>query len=547
MLNSSKMWLAATPILGIISIYLFITLPFLDTWPPLQYDECWIGSVGYNIYQDGKFSTHVFGDFLNFNQLSLDRLPLHSFLQAATFKLFGFGIWQLRLPSVLMGLGVILITYKLIKGWLGIQMALVGAAIIILGRICFVEPYLGLGILDVAMNARHDITVAFFSSWSFNSFIEAEKRRNYFPFINAGIATGLAVLTHLYALILPAIYILYWLFFPNLNTNLWRKRLFLLAIAVCIFLPWGIFVALNWHIAKPQFLFFQGSESVGAELSRFSFLSLGFYTKNIIREYLRYFSIFKHAAKEFLPGILVLFTVAGFIRALLNKKKSQKTETHFLVLALPSSMFLLAAFETFKYPQYLTFLMPLWIMAMVFAWQGFWQLRHTKPVKKYLLNFTSIFIVGLFLFQSIKNITNYVQAARTHVTFAELHREFSEIIPKTATIVASLRYWPAFRDQRFYDYQVPTARIRKTSFNQTTLKLNDWFQKIRPDFLIYDDSWRKWAFEYKSLSYSDPQTRKQLKNILEHDYQLLQKKNYPGYGEIAIYQKRRAKIEELLY
>ncbi len=101
---------------------------------------------------------------MEFDRVSLDRLPMHSLNQAVFFQLFGFGISQMRMPSVLMGLGVIVPVFLTLRSWLGGNVAALAAAVMAFGPLCLSESIWAPGISNISTTARHDIIVGFFAA-----------------------------------------------------------------------------------------------------------------------------------------------------------------------------------------------------------------------------------------------------------------------------------------------------------------------------------------------------------------------------------------------
>ncbi|MFA5932964.1 MAG: phospholipid carrier-dependent glycosyltransferase [Microgenomates group bacterium] len=101
--------------LGILLIAFFLRFINLDNVPPsLNWDEV---SIGYNAYSILKTGTDEWGKFmpLNFRAFGDYKLPLYIYADIPFIALFGLNAVGVRLLSVLSGLGVVILSYLILK------------------------------------------------------------------------------------------------------------------------------------------------------------------------------------------------------------------------------------------------------------------------------------------------------------------------------------------------------------------------------------------------------------------------------------------------
>src|SRR3974377_1420090 len=92
----------------------FLAIQSLDisTYPLVGSDEATLNDPGLQLIKTGHFRSDVLSLNPGYEQPYLLYPPGLSFAAAASYLLFGFGLWQTRLPGIVFGaLGVALIFY----------------------------------------------------------------------------------------------------------------------------------------------------------------------------------------------------------------------------------------------------------------------------------------------------------------------------------------------------------------------------------------------------------------------------------------------------
>src|SRR3989344_2523195 len=99
----------------ILFIAVFLRFYQLSNIPPsLNWDEV---SIGYNAYSIFKTAKDEWGNFLplSFRAFGDYKLPFYIYLDIPFVFLFGLNELAVRLPSVLSGIGVVILTFFILK------------------------------------------------------------------------------------------------------------------------------------------------------------------------------------------------------------------------------------------------------------------------------------------------------------------------------------------------------------------------------------------------------------------------------------------------
>src|SRR3989344_5725779 len=173
----------------IVLILIIILAIFLRFWdlnilpPSLNWDEV---SIGYNAYSVLKTGRDEWGELmpLSFRAFGDYKLPAYVYLDIPFVYIFGLNEWGVRLPSALLGVGLVILTYLILRNLTNIRTAVWGALIVA------ILPWtIILSIIALEANLALFLTV-----WGFYLFILG-LRKNKFLILSA-IIFGLTVFTY---------------------------------------------------------------------------------------------------------------------------------------------------------------------------------------------------------------------------------------------------------------------------------------------------------------------------------------------------------------
>ena len=162
-------------------VYLHNALPYLTTLPRVNVDEPWLMERGYQIMRTGVPSQPM---------LRLDTAYLlqvgYGYLLAGWMSMFGVGLFQARLLSVCLGLGIVAMVAAIGRRSIDETTGLAAALFLAVD-----SNFLG-GVRD----ARTDIPSLFFVACTFAAYVRGRRRSNVAWFVAAGASLGLAMLCH---------------------------------------------------------------------------------------------------------------------------------------------------------------------------------------------------------------------------------------------------------------------------------------------------------------------------------------------------------------
>lgn len=223
-------------------LYMLLTIPFLGSSPLIWYDEGVSSEVSWHFANEGTFKQPLWTGYLNLGEFSTHPNYGYFLILALFFKLFGFGIIQARLVSVIAGLFLLAAVYYLTKQMTTKRTAVIATLVLALNP---------LFILSARM-VRQEMTLILFGFLAFSLIVLGSKeqsKRKMWYFLLAGIAAAYAILVHL-----NGIFITLALCGVIISCRCW-KSLFYFILGLFIGLsPYIIFLLLNWETFSTQFL-----------------------------------------------------------------------------------------------------------------------------------------------------------------------------------------------------------------------------------------------------------------------------------------------------
>jgi 4-amino-4-deoxy-L-arabinose transferase-like glycosyltransferase len=100
-------------IIVILFIFIVIYTFNLDKYPAIWTDESWFSNPAFMLATHGFLGTTSIPNFYDMANFTYWQPPVYFLLIATSFKLFGFGIIQARVVSVILGFFTVLFTYML--------------------------------------------------------------------------------------------------------------------------------------------------------------------------------------------------------------------------------------------------------------------------------------------------------------------------------------------------------------------------------------------------------------------------------------------------
>ena len=242
---------AAAAVLLLVLVYLFLCLDGLTRFPIVHGDEMWNAAPAWKLATTGVYGSDLFTGFAGADRRTYQFMPILQLLLAADFKLFGIGLLQLRLLSILTGAVVLWLTYAIGRRVGGPRVGVVSVWLLVVLRISSGGPDTGVVLLDLVRQTRYHIVASAFGLASLLALLVADDNapsassphgRLSWRYMWCGALAGLAFLSHMYGLFwLPALAVT--LIVRRGLAAVMRPAASLLLGFVLVCLPWGMYVA----------------------------------------------------------------------------------------------------------------------------------------------------------------------------------------------------------------------------------------------------------------------------------------------------------------
>ncbi len=466
-----------------------LCLHHLDSVPQVYEDEPWLASAAWKLTTEGVFGSNMFRGLNHMESFSYAFMPIQPIALAGLLRLGGVGLFQIRLPSVIMAMFTAVLTYALGKRLFGASVGLTAVIILLLLRTTAVTPSQVSGILflDIARIARYDIFVPVFGLAAMHVTLSANRRGKIGLYMLAGSLTALAALANVYGAfwLIVLLLLLWW------GRCDWRSFLFLFAGVFLTWLPYALYI---WQDVPAW------ASQLGVYSERFELFSWRWYLGNVIREPWRYAPGLGSRSYPDLwrPGLVVwLLGVPVSTTALAIKAIFQRDEAvRFVVIPalLMPALFALLLYS--KFPNYLVTIMPMWSLALAWGVVIIWHDKRWQSVRwaRPLLLMCAL-LVSL---EGVGRIYTLWQAGKHIQPYDEFIAQVREPIPDGARILGLHTYWLGLNEFDYRSWFVPLTQVRMRIDNPAPT-LPQALATINPNVILLDR-------QIQQLFDSDPQT-----------------------------------------
>ncbi|MBI4547098.1 MAG: glycosyltransferase family 39 protein [Ignavibacteriae bacterium] len=297
-------------ILILAGIFVLMNLIGLDRSGVVWIDEVTLNDPAKELALHGVFRSSVFSGFDGFDQTYLWLPPAHPLITAFIYKLFGFGIWQTRIPVVLFGACAVVALYFVALHFLNDHRSAFFSALLFAFNPQFIHT---------ARSGRMDTQCLFFAFIGILLFLRSSYyHRNNSIFLSvAGLSIGLAGMTHPIAIVW-AMAIAALILFVQKERKVSRLIIFCASAAVPT-IAWLFFSLRTPVYFKAQFL------SIVADHS-----AQGSIVSRIIEECMRYGRI--HYS---VPLLLISFIAGSLWFVFKRKEDAERKRTLIVLFAIP--------------------------------------------------------------------------------------------------------------------------------------------------------------------------------------------------------------------
>jgi 4-amino-4-deoxy-L-arabinose transferase-like glycosyltransferase len=476
-----------------LALFLVQILPLLSTrWVE---DENWYSCLGYTFLKDGRIRNPTLSELEIESKVDM-RPPGTAVVTAAAFQVLGMGPAQARTPSVLMGLGTILLVFCLgaeLGGfWLGAAAAVVAAA----------DNFMFLA----ARTVRPEAYVTFLGALACLLYFRARRKSSFWLALLSGASVGASVFFHPTGLALGA---------GLAAVSLWECKWRIVRDRIAWALLIGFLLALtpmvarvtlsDEHMQSFRLLYGRGHRApwgalLASEQSRYSdFIGLSSQRFRLpIPVPLRL-----HIAMIVLAAFAVLYA------------KNRRLFWPLLFLLLANLLWW--PFLLNNTPRYFSIVGPILAVAIVAAAITAWE-RWPK---------TAAAAVALFVLTQVAGNAVLLYRSRD-ADYGKLTAQLRAVIPPGRSVYAANTFWLALYDHTLWTFM-------RTSFDYSIVHM-------KPDYLILNDRVMMNGFGYGDDDFAD--LRQQANAFAKLHATQVSHIESPFYGNLDVYRVEYSTVPE---
>lgn len=427
----------------------------MTKFPHIWLDESYFSNPAYNLAAMGTMGTTMCYGFYNIANYTYWQPPVYILLLASSFKIFGFGLIQGRMVSVLLGLITVIFTFLLSNVLYNKKVAVIASLFLISNPLFFF----------VCREIRMDIAVICFGLMAIFFIFIALRRSSHVYYFLAGLFSALALLSHLNGLIsivtVLFIIILFKIDLGHKKLNLKSKEILYLILGIIIpLIPYLIYINLDFSA-------FLGQLGTNVQIN-------SSIMQNIVLEPSRYFILLQYIAvslddyyNEFLILSLILISLTLYYN--LYKKRNFNGIALILIILIQIAFFALIISRKSSY-WYLGIMLPFWSILLASPFNGI-DIKQKIPLKPILAILLIIGYISLG-FYGIYHLLDTSKDYKYRVIESIVHN----YIPKGSTIIGPGDYWINLqKNYTYYDFR---------RFQPDAVK------EYHVNYILYDRSWR---------------------------------------------------------
>ncbi len=375
-----------------------------------SYDDCHYAQKGVEMWQRGAFFTVTWAGRTDFQYP-----PLQFWLLGRSFALFGKNDFAARLPSLLMAVAMLLMTYRIGTAMVGRRTAMVATAVLLLTTLFITN----------ARRCQTDIPLAFWTTLAMLIYIEGLEKPKLHALI--AIPLGAAVLTKSVLGLFPLVVVPAAVLVPALRKTLRNGWLWLgLALGLGLGASWTIHQYVNFGDAFMSFHY--GTMVFSRTAQPLNLMDMLTAYPLILMEHYQ-------------P--LVLPALAGLIFFIMDRRRRGSTAADFLVVwaVLPVVLY---SFSGLRHLRYLFPLLP--VFAILTGY-----LLDTKvkklivPLCCYVVPIISIASAAIYWIDPTLLASDNNQVFKQEIEVARAHLE-----PGTTLPYIGGEYWPEANPLLYY-------------------------------------------------------------------------------------------------
>jgi 4-amino-4-deoxy-L-arabinose transferase-like glycosyltransferase len=451
-------------------------------------DESWYSDAGKTLMTEGRLRLSSFPPSDTFHYVDT-RPPAMSAALAVSFKLFGVGIWQARLPSYIARTGTILIVFLLGIRYAGLLAGFLAAALLLSDNYLFVA----------GRTVRPEALVTLFTVLTLWLYHQARERKSLPLTFAASLAAAGAMAFHVEGV--SAVLSLGLLLLLELRFSVWKSaRAWCFALTIAAVL--GSFTL--WirsdeaHLAAYRALYADRagvpySQKLHQEVERYKdFIGLGNQRTPLPVK----IPVRAHIAIAILASLVILW-------------RFDRTATFDLVIFMVVQVLWLS-YMTNKTARYFAISTPFFALAVALA--GVYLIRKTNWPR------TAAWALALIFASQVAGNALILYTFR-NADYAMVTEQLRAAIPPDRSVWGITTFWLALNDHRYYSYD--------------RAPIDYAISALKPDYLILNDRVMLHGIGYGVDDFKDERERSNA--FAQRSATLVAKAPDPFYGPLEIY------------
>jgi 4-amino-4-deoxy-L-arabinose transferase-like glycosyltransferase len=417
-------------------VFVRLALHNLANFRPVSNDEGELIAVGYKLATRGVLGSDMYAGFFGADQHLLYILPVQHVLEALSFKVFGAGIAQARLVSVLAAVSIVWVVGWLAYRWYGLAAAMLCEFLLVGWQSNLTEAWNGLPLLGVARTARYDVLAVAFAWLSIACLDVTLRRPRPVTALAAGMCGGLATLSQFFgAFVLPLL----------LAGAVWkgqrRSAGWRVAGAGVVILPWMAYAAQYAADLRGQLVVYG---------DRGDFLQPTFYLENALAEPRRFAHLLTAPVVDFSDPLAIDYPISPWllvIGALPAVVYVARRGDRLLLGSLVTFGGLLLLVDQTKVALYAILLLPSVCMALAAGWVAL--LRIAKRWVRLPVSILSLGLVIVLGWEGVRAYQVDFEQAERVSAYRGIGQQIAAGLPPGAAVLGPERWWWALHEHPY--------------------------------------------------------------------------------------------------
>ncbi|MFC1561473.1 ArnT family glycosyltransferase [candidate division KSB1 bacterium] len=398
----------------LLALYCIVSFFFYWAVPANSIDDAWYADTAYSLAKDGIMKHPMFTGFASHDLISLDFPPLFILFEAGIIKLFGPGLASIRGGSILLGILILVMSYRIARYFFNRDIAYIALLLII------IHP----SFIQASRIARPEALQCLLGLISVCFLISAGAKRTVYYFL-AGFFSGLSFLSHFNSLTLIIAAPLFVLISKRTDTRV--KAVLIFALGVCIpLIPFALRIAAHFEIFRAQFfLSFENAPGLSAESHK---TNISFFNSmtSLLNEQKRYL----HSPVWIFPSLLWFSSLYVYFR-----EGGEKRHPLTMILLLLALLYGLFVYRKTSY--YLVFMLPYWSATTAYVLVRLY--NNSARISRTIRYFTTAMLVLSVAASFTHTAQLYINSLKSD--FDAVAREVQKYVPADTIAAGDFQLW----------------------------------------------------------------------------------------------------------